>query len=288
MSVDGQQLAVGGDRQVRFWDLKSGTELPALHGLDHWVIGLAYSPDGRSFATATSDPLYSAPQLEDNSMGAMFLNMMLRSTLKQGAPVEVRIWDAPAVQEGRLLAKGKDFGALAFRRDGLLAIGRDGAIDLWDLAGRRKITELIGHAGAVTCLAFTPEGDRLISGGADGTTRIWDVGQIANLSNLRQVGNLPHDPGREVRRGPKHAWALTAIVVLPDGLRAASAAGDETVVTWEIATGRELLRAFGPASGATHLVPLDAKTLLRCSTGMGSMNMNGGNGTIRQIPGAAP
>ena len=195
---------------------------------------------------------------------------------------------SPAVQEGRLLAKGKDFGALAFRRDGLLAIGRDGAIDLWDLAGRRKITELIGHAGAVTCLAFTPEGDRLISGGADGTTRIWDVGQIANLSNLRQVGNLPHDPGREVRRGPKHAWALTAIVVLPDGLRAASAAGDETVVTWEIATGRELLRAFGPASGATHLVPLDAKTLLRCSTGMGSMNMNGGNGTIRQIPGAAP
>jgi eukaryotic-like serine/threonine-protein kinase len=266
LSPDGQQVAVGGDRQVRFWDLKTGTELPPLHSLSHWVIGLAYSRDGRSFATATSDPLYSAPQLEDDSFGAMFLKMMLQSTLKQGAPVEVRIWDAPAAQEGRLLATGKDIGALAFRRDGLTAIGRDGCIDLWDLAGRRVVHKLIGHAGAVTCLAFTPAGDRLVSGGADGTTRIWDVAS-----------------GREMRRGPKHASAPTALVVLPDGLRAASAAGDETVITWEIASGRELWRAFAPAASATHLVPLGPNTLLRYSTGMGSMTNNG----FELIPGSA-
>ncbi len=60
LSGDGRQLAIGGDRQVRFWDLDTGAELAPLHGLDHWVIGLMYSPDGQSFATATGDPLFSA------------------------------------------------------------------------------------------------------------------------------------------------------------------------------------------------------------------------------------
>jgi WD40 repeat protein/tRNA A-37 threonylcarbamoyl transferase component Bud32 len=265
LSSDGQQLAVGGDRQVRFWDLNSGAELTPLHGLNQWVIGLAYSPDGRSFATATGDPLYSAPELDDNSFGAMFLNMMLQSTLKQGAPVEVRVWDAPVAQEGRLLTTGTDLNSLAFRRDGMLAIGRGGTIELWDLAGRRKIRDLVGHAGAVACLAFTADRNRLVSGGADRTTRVWDVAS-----------------GRELRRGPLHASAVTAISVLPDGLRVASAAGDETVATWEIDTGRELWRGFAPPSGATHLAALGPKTLLRCSTGAGSMN----NDRIEQIPGA--
>ncbi len=266
LSPDGQRLAAGGDRQVRFWDLTTGSELPALHGLDHWVLGLAYSQDGRSLATATGDPLSAVQELGDNSLGSLFLQMAVPALLPQRAALEVRLWDAAAAQEGRPLASGKGLGALAFRRDGLLALGRDGAIELWDAAGRRKLRELTGHAGAVTCLAFTPDGNRLVSGGADQTTRVWDVAS-----------------GQEIRRGPKHASALTAIVVLPDGLRAASAGDDETVKTWDLATGQEAWRAFGPAAGATHLAALDTRTLLRCSTGIGTMTSSG----LAQRPGAA-
>jgi eukaryotic-like serine/threonine-protein kinase len=266
LSPDGQRLAAGGDRQVRFWDLKTGTELPPLHGLDHWVIGLAYSPDGRSFATATGEPLSGVQELDDDSIGALFIKMMVPAALPERAAVEVRVWDAAAAQEGRPLATGKAPGPLAFRRDGLLALGRDGAIELWDLAGGRKVRELLGPTGAVACLAFTPEGDRLVSGGADQTTRVWDVAS-----------------GREVRRGPQHASALTAIVVLPDGLRAASAAGDETVKTWDLDTGQEAWRAFGPAGGATHLAPLGPKALFRSSTGSTAIN----NGQVTDHYGAA-
>jgi WD40 repeat protein len=266
LSPDGQRLAVGGDRRVRFWDLKTGAELPSLHGLDHWVIGLAYSLDGRSFATATGDPLYSAPELDDNSLGAQFAQVFIQAGFQQGATIDVRVWDSPATQEGRPLAVGKGPAALAFRPDGLLAVGRDGAIELWYPAGRRKLRELTGHRGAVTCLAFTPDGGRLISGGADLTTRVWDV-----------------ETGREVRRGPQHASALTATVVLPGGRLAASAAGDETIKAWDVTTGQELWRAFGPAAGATHLAPLDPKTLFRCSTGGGYMT----NDRIERRPGEA-
>ena len=131
LSPDGQRLAAGGDRQVRFWDLKTGSELSPLHGLDHWVIGLAYSPDGKSFATATGEPLTGVQELDDNSPFAMFVKMMVPAALPERAALEVRVWDAAAAQEGRPLMTGKAPGVFAFRRDGLLAIGLDGAIELW-------------------------------------------------------------------------------------------------------------------------------------------------------------
>jgi len=101
------------------------------------------------------------------------------------------------------------------------------------------VRELIGHSGAVTCLAFTPAGANLVSGGADQTTRVWDVAS-----------------GKELRRGPQHASGLTAIVALPDGLRAVSAAGDETVKTWNLGTGQEVLISLSEGAnisgGAGH------------------------------------
>ncbi len=265
LSPDGQRLAVGGDRHVRFWDLSTGQELPRMHGLDYWVVGLAYSADGRSFATATADPLV-IPEAEGGDLGAMFLQMMLASALKQGPGVHVRIWDAHAAQEARPLPVGKSPSALAFRQDGLLAIGRDGAIELWDLAASRRIREVVGHSGAVTCLAFTPDGTKLVSGAADKTTRVWDPAT-----------------GKELCQGPKHGSALTAVVILPDGREAASTAGDETVLVWDLVSGKERWRVFGPAESATHLAVLDANTLLRCSTGGGFMN----NARIDLHPGQA-
>ena len=34
---------------------------------------------------------------------------------------------------------------------------------------------LDGHVGNVLCVAFTPEGASLLSGGDDGTVRVWSI-----------------------------------------------------------------------------------------------------------------
>jgi WD40 repeat protein len=53
---------------------------------------------------------------------------------------------------------------------------------LWPKVQFRRIK---GHEGAITAVAFTADGKRLVSGSQDKTIRIWDVG------TLKEIGKIP-------------------------------------------------------------------------------------------------
>ena len=52
---------------------------------------------------------------------------------------------------------------------------KPGEVKLWDLADGKVIREFAGHAGAVYCLALTPDGKTLATASHDQTVRLWDV-----------------------------------------------------------------------------------------------------------------
>ena len=64
------------------------------------------------------------------------------------------------------------------------------SLSIWFARGRSTSsweleTTLSGHAGAVTCLCFSPSGDRLASGSQDTDIVIWDVSSETGLFKLR-------------------------------------------------------------------------------------------------------
>lgn len=91
--------------------------------------------------------------------------------------------------------------------------------------------EVRGHSAEVVALTYTPDGQKLISRGAD-AIRIWDAG------TLRELGVLPSD-GAE----------FGGLAVSPDGRTVAATLVGRGVVTWNLADRAEstIYRA-GPAT----------------------------------------
>ena len=205
---------------MRLWDTASG-QLKAILQAGS-VVTLAFSPDGKTLATASSDPTV---ELWDVASG------QLKVTLNADGPLAfspdgqtlagvgwndesnhatVRLWE---VASGRLKAtlepsldysRAVDFihqFSLAFSSDGktLAAGGRlnhgygafyPGPMQLWDVAsGKLKI----GFDGARGPFAFAPDGKTLATEGYDSTTdvytvRLWDVASGQLKATLKDAG----------------------------------------------------------------------------------------------------
>jgi WD40 repeat protein len=87
--------------------------------------------------------------------------------------------------------------------------------------------EFIGHTDTVKCVALSADGRRAISGGEDGTIRIWDV-----------------ESGKEIRslQGMK---SVRSVALSYDGRRAISGSYDNlnwTVRVWDVEKGKEIRR----------------------------------------------
>src|SRR5262249_30190043 len=134
---------------------------------------------------------------------------------------DVVLVDAQSSQ--RLVLKGRagEPAALAFSPDGdkLAFGGARGAVLLWDRRVRAS-SELLGHEGDVTSLAFGP-GRRLASASRDGSVRLWEVGS--------------GQPGRALAG---HEGEVRDVAFSPDGATLASAGADGTVRLWAAASGQ--------------------------------------------------
>ena len=75
-----------------------------------------------------------------------------------------------------------------------------------------------GHHAGVSCLAFSPDGQRIVSGGSDRLIILWDV----------QTGKLIL-----TLRG--HEGGVTGIAFSPDGRWFVSASADHTLKIWDAA-----------------------------------------------------
>ncbi len=262
--IGNDKLVSGGDDgSVRIWDVRTGQLLQAFC-FPHEVRGLAVSPDLRYLAIAVrADPrsyLYvwdlenrgpmKKTPVPDNARSVAFSpdGKHLAFGGWRGACVLERATDKLVFKWERPESKGRLYrtNAVAFSPNGNLLAAAGGEIPggpimagsvlpilkLWDWKRGSLLFDPFGHEGDVCCVAFSPEGHWLITGGRDCTVRVWDV---ATGKELQRLGTPMYN------RGP---WMIS---VAPDGKTLAVAMGGTREISiWDLQTYQEIRRRAVP------------------------------------------
>jgi len=251
VSPDGSAIAVTSGAVVVI-DIESGKELfPPLQpvarsGSDYPVNQVAWSPDGRSIATAS---VTGNGDVWDAKTGSLRFTLAghtgfvesvawapdFRGLVTGGSDGTARVWqirDGAASQTLILSAREMAGGVrgVAFSSDGtrVLAGGADGAgAKIWDVGpdGDAEVASFPG-VGFLGDVEFMPDGRRVVAARPNGSLTIWD------LEGHRSLGTI----GPRVR---EHWFDLTR-----DG--SAIAIFDETVTAWNTETGDKLFAAEVP------------------------------------------
>jgi WD40 repeat protein len=237
---DGKRAVTGGDLTLRVWDVASGKEVRRLEGHTKGVYGLALAADDKSLLSADADGTLRLWDVASGKEVRQFRGhaaparaVAVSPDGKRAASVGVfadqtlRVWDVATAREvhriNMALAAWRDTWGTAtvtFSPDGKLVAAANSQtplVRLWEAATGKNVLTLRGHVDVVGTLAFTPDGQRLLSGGEDRTIRVWDLCSGEELYSL-----------------PGHEHRIWGIAVAPDGRRALSASFDRTIRVWSL------------------------------------------------------
>lgn len=277
-SPDGKQLLSGSlDKTARLWDLATRQTLQTFRDNSWWIWAAEFSPDGDRIVTAGQDG--KAVVWQKSELAATSTTPQSQapgpqlpySKLTEFTGHDGAIYTAKFSPRGNLIATGGyDNLVLVWNPDEVKPV--DIEARLQDQAGEAaNHLRLAGHEGPVRSVAFSPNGELLVSGSEDNSLRVWDVATGAGVKTLRGHGSgvrsctfspdgkliLSGDDQRayvwnlagyqEVRVlhatvFSGHEDAVLSARFSHDGKKIVTASRDRTASLWDAASGKPLQR----------------------------------------------
>jgi WD40 repeat protein len=203
-SPDGKRILSGSWSKLQIWDAETHQEVRALKGhTQPWITCVAYSPDGKRIASGSGYP---------------------------NRPGELKIWDADTGKEVRALqGHTQSVICVAFSPDGKRLVSgsgnpgnfpqpnQPGELKIWDADTGQEVLTLKGQPRGFPCVAYSPDGKRIVSGSEE--LKIWDA-----------------NTGQEIR--PLNTLGVTCVAYSPDGKRVVAAGMDGTLRIWDADKGQ--------------------------------------------------
>lgn len=241
-SPDGRYVITGGkDKGLRRWALETGSGEHEHRGNDA-VWSIAFDPEGQRIAVAGGSSLRLGPvdrlaELKVAVKAPPFASFDRVFFLPDGksllaTPRNICTYEIATGAKircyGRFLLMGLEDVAVSPDGHQVASIrwfSRN--IRLLNLASKESVV-LGAHDSVALGVVFSPDGARLLSGGADNTARLWDL-----------------RARRETRRFGPLDYEIWTVAMTPDGARILTGNGDGSVHVFDGGTGRELRRLTG-------------------------------------------
>jgi WD40 repeat protein len=200
---DGHHVATSSlTGRARLFDLDSGEavfttepihDITAASGYSHWLMCLAYSPDGRHIALGQFN---GAIIVRDAHTGELIHN-----------------WKK--AHEGELESIG-------YSPDGsrIVTAGLDQTIKVWDAATGAQLFTLKGHRACVDSVAYSPDGRLIVSGDREGSAKVWEAdGSREWVLRAAETNEIASVDRTSLAADSLRTFNTTHLVFSPDGRR---------------------------------------------------------------------
>ncbi|MEZ6073238.1 MAG: hypothetical protein R3C10_23950 [Pirellulales bacterium] len=291
-SSDSVRIACpGGGDTVGVWNAQTGAQVESLAGHGARVGTIAWSPDNRRMAAADID--HGHITLWDLDTGKPPVRLAGHPYLgihdlawsgdagrlaSAGLDATARVWDTASGAEFGSLTQNSEVTSLAWSPNGhQIALAAGTHVTIWNPQTDKRPLRL-RHTHNVECVAWSPDGDRLITGEMSNYVRIWEAKRdpeaqrlatdavtcrVAWSSDDRRLAYGSADQtikvcdatsGQVMQTLEGHSSHRPVPVWSPDGDYLACGGDDGSIVVWNATTGDKVQAwQHGAAAGPMEL-----------------------------------